>query len=105
LADETYLVRFTASAEKDLDSNACKPHIKEILETVKKLETDPSIGKPLKQSLSGVRSIHLNIKGRGQWRIAYTILGNICLIVAIGPRGNFYDTVKHRYGSIKLYLN
>jgi hypothetical protein len=47
------------------------------------------------------------LKGSGQWRVAYYIVidEKICLILAIGPRENFYKKAEVRYKAIREQLN
>lgn len=98
-----YQVRFTTGAKKVLKSKECKPHVVEILKHVQALQGDPFSGEPLEGSLLKVRSLHFTLRGSGQWRVAYYVMVDerFCLILAIGPRENFYQKVKNRYDALK----
>jgi len=72
--DQEYSVEFTTGAVKDLKGKACKPHLKEILEEIRILETNPLSGDLLEGSLVKVRSLHFSFKGSGQWRVALSSL-------------------------------
>jgi len=102
-----YNVELTSGAKKDLKSNACKPHLKAIMEEIKSLKDDPFAGDPLEGSLSKVRSIHFTLKGSGEWRTAYYVLSKdrVCLILLVGPRENFYRKAKKRYDVMKPGIN
>ena len=98
-----YEVRFTTKAKKDLKSQVCRPYLKKILQEISILQKNPLAGSCLKGSLAKVRSLHFNIKGSGEWRIAYYIMTteNNCLILLVGTRENFYKKAQRRFDSIK----
>lgn len=102
-----YRISFTTGARKDLKSKACKPYVVEIFKAIENLKKEPLSGKVLEGSLLKVRSLHLSLKGSGQWRVAYYIVidEKICLILAIGPRENFYKKAEVRYKAIREQLN
>jgi mRNA-degrading endonuclease RelE of RelBE toxin-antitoxin system len=104
--NDQYQIRFTTGAKKDLKSKACKPYLKEIFRTIGTLKNNPLAGKCLEGSLLKVRSLHVSLKGSGQWRVAYyaMIEERTCLVIAIGPRENFYKKANTRYKAIKAKL-
>lgn len=104
--NEQYQIRFTTGAKKDLKSKACKPYLKEIFRTIGTLKSNPLAGECLEGSLLKVRSLHVSLKGSGQWRVAYYVMidEGTCLVIAIGPRENFYKKANTRYKAIKAKL-
>jgi len=104
--DREYSVEFTTGAIKDLKSKACRPNVKPILEKIRTLESEPLAGDVLEGSLAKVRSLHLSLKGSGQWRVAYYIAPEekVCLVLLVGTRENFYQKADSRYRSIKKSL-
>jgi mRNA-degrading endonuclease RelE of RelBE toxin-antitoxin system len=104
--DQEYSVEFTTGAVKDLKAKACKPHLKEIFEEIRALETKPLAGDLLEGPLAKVRCLHFSLKGSGQWRIAYNVMPEekVCLVLPVGTRENFYEKANSRYRSIKKSL-
>lgn len=97
-------VRLTGLAQKDLDG---LEEIKAVVvQELLDLKKDPEKGHSLKQNLQGMRSLEFTIKGSGQYRAAYIIIEDekVCLIVAVGPHGGFYDLVARRAKLVKGLL-
>jgi mRNA-degrading endonuclease RelE of RelBE toxin-antitoxin system len=104
--DQKYSVELTTGTVKDLKAKACKPHLKEIFEEIRVLETEPLAGDLLEGSLVKVRSLHFSLKGSGQWRVAYYVMTEekVCIVLLVGTRENFYEKANSRYRSIKKSL-
>ena len=47
---------------------------------------DPTIGKPLREELLGLRSCRI-----ARFRIIYRVAGKVIEVVAVGPRQNIYE--------------
>jgi len=58
----------------------------QILKKLKQLRENPELGKPLSNSLSDKRSLHI-----GNFRVIYLLQDNKIIIVAIGHRKNIYE--------------
>jgi mRNA interferase RelE/StbE len=54
---------------------------------------DPTIGKRLRDELSGLRSCRL-----GRFRIVYRVAGTVIEVVAVGPRHTIYEETWRRLG-------
>ncbi len=52
---------------------------------------DPSVGKALRDELSGLRSYRI-----GRFRLVYRVAGSIIEIVAVGPRARIYEETWRR---------
>ena len=52
---------------------------------------DPTIGKPLREELAGLRSCRV-----ARFRIIYRIAGTVIEIVAVGPRHTIYEDTWRR---------
>ncbi len=73
-------------------SRELRQRIQKTIET--KLTLYPDIfGKPLRRSLAGCRKLRV-----GDYRIIFTIGKTAITVLAIGHRGDIYDTVMKRIG-------
>lgn len=95
-----YGIEFTQQAKKnirDLGQNAGRA-----LKAINGLREDPLKGKPLKDSLRGLRSVDFSGPG-GQYRAAYYIHEDdtVCVVLVVGPRERFYDLARRRWEAFK----
>lgn len=97
----TWAVEATPLAEDDLTylrrhHRAVRQHVRRKL--LPKLQANPKMGEPLKNSLAGVRSIHF---WKDRYRLAYVLDESDrqrprIVVVSVGLKNGFYDTVKQR---------
>jgi mRNA interferase RelE/StbE len=59
---------------------------KKVRASLESILSDPNVGKPLKDELSGFRSFRV-----GRFRIVYRVLKKEIHVVAIGPRSRIYQ--------------
>jgi len=91
-------VKFTKQAEKDfvrLDNVAKKNAARAFM----KLREDFNAGHTLSGTLRGVRSLEFSAPG-GDYRAAYVIDGEDCLVFLVGSHENFYKEAERRYRSL-----
>lgn len=71
-----------------------KNHQKQIIQKIETLKENPLIGKPLKGDLGHIRRLRI-----GQYRLGYVFEKEklIIVILKIGPRGDFYDSIKNLF--------
>ena len=98
---ETYVVEITRLAAKDLKKLSAVE--KQIIDELRKLQTDPKKGHTLSQNLQGVRSLEFSIKGSGEYRAVYLIREEERRITVflIATHANVYEEAARRMKLIK----
>jgi mRNA interferase RelE/StbE len=64
---------------------------KKVRSTLDAVVVDPSVGKALRDELTGLRSCRV-----GRFRIIYRVAGSVIEIVAVGPRATIYEETWRR---------
>lgn len=95
---ERFEVELTKRALKQLKSYPSAA--KAVDQALKRLETEPESGHLLTGSLVGFRSLEINVKGSGAFRVAYVFYEDegVCLVFAVGPHEGFYERLKRQVG-------
>lgn len=102
---EIFKVILDPVAQKDL--KALKRIKEQVLDAILVLETSPTKGHDLKGNLQGIRALEFSIKGSGQYRTAYLLLEEqkICIVFAVGPHENFYNSAAKKAKLIKPLID
>lgn len=82
------------AAQKDLDRLDSKT-LKQVLKVLDRLAKNPKLAKRLSGELKEAYSYRFGTVS-GEFRIAFLIEPQNLIILAIGPRENFYDFLKKR---------
>jgi mRNA-degrading endonuclease RelE of RelBE toxin-antitoxin system len=95
---DPFLVEFSKDAKKDLKKYRSAAPL--VGKAVARLAVDPELGEMLSGDLAVFRSLHIAVKGSGEFRAVYLIEADarVCLVFAIGPREGFYQSLKRRLG-------
>ena len=90
-------VHITKNVKKDLNKLASKREKAKAVNMLKKLKSNPYLGKALKGKLKGYFSLHFSLSN-GEARAIYKIIENekIVLVILVGYRENIYDILKRR---------
>jgi len=90
-------IHITKKVKKDLNNLASKRDQSKSVSMLKKLRTNPYLGKSLKGELKGYYSLHFSLSN-GAARAIYKIIEDekIVLVILVGYRENIYDILKRR---------
>jgi len=93
---EPYLVEFSKEAKKDLKQH--RSAAAAVGKAVARLAIEPELGEKLLGEMEGFRSLHIVVKGSGEYRVVYLVeeTKRLCIVFAIGPREGFYNSLKRR---------
>lgn len=95
-----YGIEFTPRAEKNI--RELGQNGKRALKAIYELRKDPLKGKPLRDSLRGLRSVRFSGPS-GEYRAAYYIHDDrtVCIVLVVAPRERFYDLARRRWEAFK----